>query len=96
MAKKTVLLYGRTSAGKTAQIGKLAEHVYKKSKKFTRLATSDRGGLDTIRPYVDLGIIQPVELGDSDPWIWLNKVARGYVKENGTAGSARTPSRRRA
>lgn len=83
MVKQTILLYGRSNAGKTAQVGKLAEHVYKKSKKFTRLATSDRGGLDTIRPYVDLGIIQPIELGDSDPWIWLNKVARGYVKENG-------------
>lgn len=82
MAKQTILLYGRSGAGKTASIGKLAEHVYKTSKKKTRLATSDRGGLDTIRPYVDLGIIEPIELGDGDPWIWLNNVVRGKVKDS--------------
>ena len=81
-SKTTILLYGRSNSGKTAQIGKLAEHVYKTSKKKTRLATSDRGGLDTIRPYVDLGIIEPIELGDGDPWIWLNNVVRGKVKDS--------------
>jgi GTPase SAR1 family protein len=81
MPKQTLLVYGRSNSGKTAQVGRLAEHVYKKTKKFTRLATSDKGGLDTIRPYVDLGIIQPIELGESDPWIWLNQVVRGNVRD---------------
>ena len=78
--KRTILLYGRSNAGKTAQIGELAEHVYKTLKLKTRLYTADKGGLDTIRPYVDLGIIEPVELGTTDPWIFLNQAARGRVR----------------
>lgn len=80
--KRTILLYGRTNSGKTAQIGQLAEYVWKKFKKRTRLATADKGGTDTVRPYVDLKLIEPVELGDSDPWIFLNKVVRGQVRDD--------------
>lgn len=78
--QKTILLYGDSGDGKTALVGEMAEFVQRTDKKRTRLASADRGGLETIRPYVDLGIIEVVELGDSDPWIWLNKVVRGYVK----------------
>lgn len=49
----------------------------------TRLATADRGGIETIRPYVDLGIVEVEELGDSDPWIWLNQVVQGKRRVNG-------------
>jgi hypothetical protein len=80
VAKKTVLLYGRTNAGKTAQIGLLAEHVYKTFKKKTRLYTADRGGTDTIQPYIDLGIIEAVEQKDTDPFIFLNASVRGKVR----------------
>jgi hypothetical protein len=76
-------LYGRTRAGKSTQIGELAEYVFKTEGKRTRLATADRGGIDPIRPYVDLGIIEVVEQGDSDPWIFLNKVVRGYTRNAG-------------
>lgn len=62
-------------------MGELAEHVYKTLGKKTRLYTADKGGLDTIRPYVDLGIIEPVELGTTDPWIFLNKAVRGQVRD---------------
>jgi hypothetical protein len=78
--KRTILMYGRSNAGKTAQIGELAEHVKKTLGLNTRLYTADKGGLDTIRPYVDLGIIEPVELGTTDPWIFLNKAVRGCVR----------------
>lgn len=78
--KRTILMYGRTNAGKTAQIGELAEYVYKTYGKRTRLYTADRGGVDTIRPYVDLGIIEAVELGTTDPWIFLNRAVRGCVR----------------
>jgi hypothetical protein len=81
--QKTVLLYGDSGDGKTALVGEMAEWVRAKEGKRTRLASSDRGGLETIRPYVDLGIIEVVELGESDPWVWLNKVSRGYVREGG-------------
>ena len=80
---KTILLYGRTNAGKTAQIGQLCEHVYKTTGKKTRLATADRGGTETIRPYIDLGLIETVPLNDTDPWIWADRVAKGYIKRDG-------------
>lgn len=80
MKKQTILLYGRTNSGKTAQIGQLAEHIYVKLGKKTRLYTADRGGTDTIMPYIDLGIIEAVEMGDTDPWIFLNKAVNGYVR----------------
>lgn len=79
--KRTILLYGRTNSGKTAQLGQLAEHVFKTTGKKTRLYTGDRGGTATIEPYIKLGIIDPVELGDSDPFVFLNRAARGYVRD---------------
>lgn len=81
--KTTILLYGRSRSGKSTQIGELAEHVYKTTGKKTRLYTADRGGIDPIRPYIDLGVIEAIEQGDSDPWIYLNKVVRGYVRKDG-------------
>lgn len=79
----TILLYGRTGAGKTTQIGKLVEEVHIQSGKNSRLYAADRGGNDTIQPYVNLGILEVEQYDGSDPWIWLNKVVRGYVKRNG-------------
>lgn len=80
----TILLYGRTNAGKTTQFGVLAEDVYKRTGKVTRIYTTDRGGFDTIRPYIDLGIIEIVQLSASDIWIFINKAARGFIR--GTDG----------
>lgn len=80
-SKRTILLYGRTRAGKSTQIGELAESVYKKEGKITRLYTADRGGVDPIRPYIDLGVIQVISQDDSDPWIFLNKAVRGCVRD---------------
>lgn len=81
MAKKTILLYGRTNAGKTAQVGELAEHVFKTEGKRTRLYTADRGGTDTISPYIDIGLIDVVSMGATDPFIFLNKAVRGFVRD---------------
>lgn len=86
MEKTTILLYGRTNAGKTAQIGKLAEYAYKLTGGgITRLATADKGGTRTIKPYIDLGIIDAHVLGEgsyksTDPWIFLNNMVQGFVK----------------
>lgn len=80
-SKRTVLLYGRTRAGKSTQIGQLAEHVWKTEKKKTRLYTSDKGGVGPLQPYIELGIIIVVEQGDTDPWIFWNKAVRGYVRD---------------
>ena len=79
----TILLYGRTGSGKTAQIGVLAEHVMKTLGKKTRVYTADRGGLDTIQAYIDLGIIEVVEILNTNPWLFLNKAVNGYVRDGG-------------
>ena len=79
----TILLYGSTNAGKSTQIGVLAEDIFKRTGKKTRVYTADRGGTDPIRPHVDLGIIEIVEIGDSDPWIFINKAVRGFIKIDG-------------
>ena len=74
-------MYGRTNSGKTAQIGELAEHVMKTEGKKTRLYTADRGGLDTIMPYIEEGIIEPYEIGDQDPWHFLHHACSGHIKD---------------
>jgi hypothetical protein len=79
--KCTILLYGRTNSGKTAQAGVLAEYVKKTTGKNTRLYTADKGGTRTVTPYIKMGIIEPVEIGATDPWIFLNQAAKGNVRD---------------
>lgn len=80
--KTTVLLYGRTNSGKSAQIGVLAEHIFKTTGLPTRLYTADKGGTKTIQPYIKLGIIDPVSIDGTDPWIFLNKAVKGMVRDS--------------
>ena len=82
MSCTTILLYGRTGSGKSTQIGVLAEHVFKTTGKKTRLYTADKGGADSITPYVTLGVIEPVEIGESSPWIFLNKACKGFTRDD--------------
>ncbi|MGE3341540.1 MAG: hypothetical protein AB7J46_06625 [Candidatus Altimarinota bacterium] len=77
----TILLYSLSGAGKTTQIGKLAEEVYVTTGKKTRVCSGDFGGTDTIEPYRDLDIIDLVEIGPTDPWVFINKVVRGYTRD---------------
>jgi hypothetical protein len=79
----TILLYARTGAGKTAQIGRLAEDVFIKTGKKTRIYNTDRGGPDTIRPYIDLDIVEFVDIGTSDIWIFIDKAINGYTRKDG-------------
>lgn len=72
----TILLFGHTGAGKTALIGELAEHIYLTQKQRTRLYTADRGGWETIKPYVTLGIIELVPMF-GNPLIWINHAVKG-------------------
>lgn len=80
MKKTTILMYGRTRAGKSAQIGELAEYVHRTLGKITRLYTIDKGGVDTIQPYIDLGLIEAITQQDSDPWIFLHNAVLGNVR----------------
>lgn len=81
MNKKTILLYGRSGSGKTTLIGELAEHVMATLGLKTRIYTADRGGVDSIQPYIDLGILQVVKLGTSDPWIFLDQASKGAERD---------------
>ena len=81
MSATTILLYGRSNSGKSTQIGVMAEHVRKTTGKNTRLYTADKGGVDPILPYINLGIIEAVEMGDTDPFIFLNRAAHGYIRD---------------
>lgn len=79
----TILIFGPTGAGKTAQIGELAEKLYKDNKASgvgwkTRLYAADPGGTDTIRPYIKLGIIDPIYMFGDNPWDWINNAVRGH------------------
>lgn len=81
MSKRTILLYGRTRAGKSTQIGELAERIFKETGKPTLLYTADKGGVDPLTPYIKLGVIRVVAQEDTDPWIFLNKATHGQVRD---------------
>lgn len=72
----TIMLFGQTGAGKTAQIGELAEAYFKEHKLRTRLYTADRGGWETIKAYVELGVIEVVPwVGDI--WNYIDHAVKG-------------------
>ena len=48
----------------------------------TRLYTADRGGLHTIQPYIDEGIIEAYEIENQDPWHFLHHASHGHVKDS--------------
>lgn len=90
---KTVLVFGDSGVGKTTLGGELAEHLYTFGKApdgkplRTRLYTADAGGLDAIRPYIDLGIIEVVNCGGlPNPWTWINNVVQGKVLDPAKPG----------
>ena len=72
----TILLIGSTGSGKTAQIGEVAEHYKVEHGLNTRLYSWDPGGWVTVRPYVELGIIDVVQ-AVGDPWTWLTHAVKG-------------------
>lgn len=79
--KTTILLFGATGSGKTAQLGLLAEHIFRTTGKKTRLYTADKGGTKTIQPYIKLDIIEAIEILGTNPWIFLDKATKGYVRD---------------
>jgi hypothetical protein len=60
----------------------LAEDVIKRTGKRTRIYLTDRGGYDPIRPYVDLGIIEVVELGPTPVLLFMHKASRGFIRDS--------------
>lgn len=78
----TILLFGPTGSGKTAQIGELAEAYFRQVRGRTRLYSADRGGWETIKPYVDLGVIEAIPMF-GEPWVWIDHAVKGDKLENG-------------
>lgn len=83
MAATTILLYGRTGSGKSTQIGVMVEYVWKTLKKKSRLYTADRGGTDVLVPYINLGLLEVIEIKETDPWIFVNRASKGYTRDAG-------------
>lgn len=81
MPAKTILTYGRSGSGKSTLATELAEHVKVTTGKNTRVYTADKGGVGPMLPYIELGIIELVEQQGTDPWVFLNKAVRGFVRD---------------
>jgi len=73
-------MYGRTRSGKTSQIAELAEHVKVTTGLKSLVYSIDAGGIGPLGPLADLGIIDLVLQGETNPWMFLNKVSRGQVR----------------
>jgi len=71
-----ILIYGDTGDGKTALVGELAEALFVVTGKKTLLFSADRGGWETIQPYVDLGVIDVIA-PEGDIWVWTDHSAKG-------------------
>lgn len=78
---QSLLLWGDTGDGKTAQVGEAAELHYTPGRPML-LYSSDRGGVATIQNHIDLGYIQCFQYTDYpklSPWLWLYYTVRGMV-----------------
>lgn len=82
--RTSILIYGDSGDGKTALIGEYAEYLYRTEQKRTRLYSFDPGGTDTIAPYINLGIIELVDMvGRERPWEALDQASKGRIPRTG-------------
>ena len=80
MKKRTILMYGRTRSGKTSQIAELAEHIKVTTGKNSLVYSIDAGGTGPLEPVIDLGIVELITQGETNPWMFLSKVSRGQIR----------------
>jgi hypothetical protein len=45
------------------------------------LYTADKGGIKTIQPHIDAGLIEVVAVEDTDPWVFLNAAVLGKIRK---------------
>jgi hypothetical protein len=74
-------MYGRSRAGKTQLIAEFAEWLKVKTGKKTLLNYIDKGGLGPIMPLIELGVVDLNEQLNTDPWIFMNKISNGFVRD---------------
>lgn len=77
----TILNYGKTRTYKTSQAKAVAEYVWRKWRKKTRMVTTDVGSMwEPVQSHVDAGLIQPLYVPSSKEFkaeaVW-KKLARG-------------------
>lgn len=82
--KLSILLYGPTQAGKTAQIGAFAKAMFMATGKKLRLYAGDTGGWGTIQPHIDLGFVELVDCTViPHPWEMVHEISEGKIYEGG-------------
>lgn len=74
----TILIYGESGTGKTADVGGLALYIWEKTGKKTRLVSTDSGGWQSVQGFVDAGLIEVFSLGGvRSPASAIRKIAKG-------------------
>lgn len=74
----TLCIYGATATGKTREIGAMALYVYQRYGLRTRLISADGGGWGSIQDYIDSGLIEALNISDSDtPLPLIRRLSRG-------------------
>lgn len=58
----------------------MSEYVKKETGGKTRLYTADKGSMRTIQPHIQIGLIEPIEIEDTNPWVFLNQACQGNVR----------------
>lgn len=76
------MLYGRSRSGKTSQVAELVEYVKVKLGLKSLIYSIDAGGIGPLEPVLDLGLADLVQQGETNPWMFLSKVARGQVRDS--------------
>lgn len=87
MVGRTIALVGDTGSGKTTQIGELAKARFKETRQKTVLNSIDRGGYESIKHLIKLGVIDLRKFdGETEsPWSWANAAVspESYTDEVG-------------
>ena len=84
---QSILCYGKSGSAKTSQIRYIAEYVFEKYGKRTRMITSDAGSLwSPVQDLVDAGIVVPLLFPTDpayNPLSTMRKLRRGEWPEGG-------------
>ena len=85
----SIALYSDTGGGKTTQAGEFAKYTWKSRKLKSVINSSDKGGVKSIAPLINLGIIKENSIKeDDDPFIWINDAASGVGLDPNEVGLA--------
>jgi hypothetical protein len=82
VAKRNIMMYGRSRSGKTSQIAELAEYGKVTTGLDSLVYSIDAGGVGPLKPAVNLGFINLVLQDETNPWMFLSKASRGQVRDS--------------